>query len=122
MVAIRYTHDPDIIMAENMLIQNDMDYPNILRDNVLYYISGFMVCSLLTKIQCANCRAELLLDAVSFTSTVILSNFLPDLQLSNRGGSDIPIQCSLENSIGYRNYIQKKSFGQNMGINNEKKS
>ena len=54
--------DPDTVMAEKMLNENDMDHPNILRDNVLYYVSGFIVQSLLTKLQCANCRAELLLD------------------------------------------------------------
>ena len=62
MLAIKLSYDPDIIMAQKMLIQNDLDHPNILRDNVLCYISGFIVYSMLTKIKCAHCTAELLLD------------------------------------------------------------
>ena len=49
-------------MAEKMLIENGMDHPNILRDNVLYCVSGFIVQPLLTELQCANCGAELLFD------------------------------------------------------------
>ena len=45
-----------------MLIENDLNSPNILRDNVLYYISGFIVSSLLSKLDCSSCRSELLLD------------------------------------------------------------
>ena len=54
--------DQDTLLAESMLIQNDMESPNILRDNVLYYMAGFIVNMLLTKLECINCRSELLLD------------------------------------------------------------
>ena len=47
-------------MAEKMLIQNDLDYPIILRDNVLYYKFD----SLYTLYwQRYNVQTELLLDA-----------------------------------------------------------
>ena len=59
---IRQNDDPDIIMAEQILIQNDLDYPNMLRDNILYYVSGFIVRSLLSQMHCDNCKSELLLD------------------------------------------------------------
>ena len=39
-----------------------MESPNILKDNILYYIAGFIVNQLLTKLECVNCRSELLLD------------------------------------------------------------
>ena len=54
--------DEDTLLAEGMLIQSDMESPNLLRDNVLYYIAGFIVNILLTKLECINCRSELLLD------------------------------------------------------------
>ena len=54
--------DEDTLLAEGMLIQSDMESPNLLRDNVLYYIAGFIVNVFLTKLECINCRSELLLD------------------------------------------------------------
>lgn len=36
--------------------------PNYLKDNVLYYIAGFIVKKILPNINCTNCRQELLLD------------------------------------------------------------
>ena len=54
--------DQDTLLLESMLIQNDMESPNILKDNVLYYMAGFIVNLLLTKLECTNCRSELLLD------------------------------------------------------------
>ena len=50
------------ISAERLLIEKDLNSPNILRDDVLYYVSGFTVSSLLSKAECASCRSELLLD------------------------------------------------------------
>ena len=55
-------HDDDnMIMAEQLLIQNDLDNPNLLRDNILYYVAGYIVKTLLVRIQCQNCKSEFLL-------------------------------------------------------------
>ena len=35
---------------------------NELTDNVLYYISGFIVKSLQQKLECGNCEADFLLN------------------------------------------------------------
>ena len=48
---------------EAMLIQLDHESPNELLDNVLYYIAGFVVRSLLKVLKCGDCRSALLLDA-----------------------------------------------------------
>ena len=48
------------IYVERLLIENDLNSPNKLRDNVFYYICGFIVSSLLSKLDCASCRSELL--------------------------------------------------------------
>ena len=47
---------------EAMLIQLDQERPNELLDNVLYYIAGFVVRSLLKSLKCRDCRSALLLD------------------------------------------------------------
>ena len=57
-----FTNDPHTLIAETILTQNDLDRPNGLWDNGLYYVSGFLVKSLLARVQCVTCRAELLLD------------------------------------------------------------
>ena len=45
-----------------MLIQLDHQLPNELQDNVLYYISGFVVRDLISKLKCKDCTGELFLD------------------------------------------------------------
>ena len=44
------------------MIQNDLDRPNVLWDNVLYYESRFLVKSVLAREECITCKDELLLD------------------------------------------------------------
>ena len=48
--------------SERMMIAMDHEFPDCLKDNVLYYISGFLVRSLLKQLECTICRSELLLD------------------------------------------------------------
>ena len=57
------TDDLDQSAYEAMLIQLDQESPNELLDNVLYYIAGFVVRSLLKGLKCDGCRSALLLDA-----------------------------------------------------------
>ena len=57
-----FKNDAHTVMAETILVQNDLDRPNVLCDNVLYYVSGIMVKSSLARVQCITCRGELLLD------------------------------------------------------------
>ena len=54
--------DAEIVNIERMMIQMDNEESDPLLDNELYYISGFIVRSLLPKQTCENCRSELLLD------------------------------------------------------------
>ena len=48
--------------SERMMIAMDHEFPDCLKDNVLYYIFGFLVRSLLKQLECMICRSELLLD------------------------------------------------------------
>ena len=47
---------------ERMLIQLDHESSSELQDNVLYYISGFVVRALISKLKCKEYIGELLLD------------------------------------------------------------
>ena len=48
--------------SERIMIAMDHELPDCLKDNVLYYISGFLVRSLLKQLECTTCSSELLLD------------------------------------------------------------
>ena len=66
--------------AERMLIHIDDQSPNCLQDNILYYIGGFIVRSLLHELECHKCKKELLLDpndpcAINMTSYPIFTKF-----------------------------------------------
>ena len=52
----------------------DSELQNELTDNVLYYIAGFLVKSCLQKLECGNCKAELLLNE-SHAQYVQIANY-----------------------------------------------
>ena len=52
-----------------MLIQLDEESPNDLLDNVLFYITGFLVRPLLQKLTCNTCKSALLLDLTDPNAT-----------------------------------------------------
>ena len=56
------TSGQNAILAEHMLLLNDINNPYPLKDNILYYIAGYIVQSLLAKVSCETCIGELLLD------------------------------------------------------------
>ena len=114
--------DPDNVMAEKMLIENDMDHPNILRDNVLYYVSGFIVQSLLTKLQCENCRAQCLLDPDDYHASHVSSYqmFVRFTAFKQQGGLICPSVVMLKIVKATKTIFRSRVAGQNMGINTEK--
>ena len=59
--------------AERMLIHIDDQSPNCLRDNILYYIGGFIVRKLLCELQCMKCKKELMLDPNDPTARNMIS-------------------------------------------------
>ena len=66
--------------------------PNDLLDNILYYISGFIVRSLLPKLQYSKCKEALLLDSTDPTA-VKMAGFLVYATLTQslqRGGLTFP--------------------------------
>ena len=56
------TSDQNALLAELMLLLNDINNPHPLKDNILYYIAGYIVQSLLAKVSCETSNGELLLD------------------------------------------------------------
>ena len=114
--------DPDTVMAEKMLIKNDMHHPNIPRDNVLYYVLGFIVQSLLTKLQCANCKAELLLDPDNSHASHVSSYpmFARFTVFKQQGGLIFPSVAVLKIVKTTKTMLRSRVVGQNMGINTEK--
>ena len=45
-----------------MFIQLHDEFPNVLRDNTLHYIAGYIIKKLLPDLQCVNCNVELLVN------------------------------------------------------------
>ena len=72
-------HD-EYTAAESILIHIDDQSPNCLQDNILYYIGGFIVHTLLQEPECGKCKKELLLDpdnptARNMTSYPVFAKF-----------------------------------------------
>ena len=55
--------DADIMEAEQMAIHLNEETPNILLDNVLCYIAGFIIKHLMKILPCTNCHEKMLLKA-----------------------------------------------------------
>ena len=47
---VAHEQDQNLLMAEKLLIENDLDSPSFLWDNILYYVAGFLVRSLLARL------------------------------------------------------------------------
>ena len=68
------------ITEERLLIHVDDECPNILKDNILYYIGGFIVRKLIPKINCKKYKNELFLNpgdptAVTMESYPVYAKF-----------------------------------------------
>ena len=87
-------NDRNVILAEQLLIQHDLDNPNLLRDNILYYVAGYIVKALLVRIHCHSCKSELLLDpndchALKLTVYPLYARFVAFKQ---KGGLYLPME------------------------------
>ena len=60
--SVHPVEDRNLLMAEQMLIENDLNCPDFLCDNILYHVVGFLVRSLIGNMQCNNCKSHLLID------------------------------------------------------------
>ena len=70
---------------QRLLIQHDVDNPNISRHNLLTYVLGNIVRYLLGKLECKNCISELLLDpsdchACKMSGYPMYSGFMVSIQ------------------------------------------
>ena len=71
------------LSLEEMLDQVNQVYTNPLQDNILYYISGYVVQSILKEESCEECKTELLDDYSPTDANTQYSKFQ---KLKNRGG------------------------------------
>ena len=116
-------HDDDnMIMAEQLLIQNDLDNPNLLRDNILYYVAGYIVKTLLVRIQCQSCKSELLLDpndchALRMPVYPLYARFVAFKQ---KGGLVFPSLDVIKIVKATEVVFWRRVIGQNVGISAEK--
>ena len=59
---IDYNDNEENYSCKRVLIKLDQESPNELQDNVLFYISGFVIRALISKLKCEEWVGELLLD------------------------------------------------------------
>ena len=56
-------HDSDDVKAmEKMMVSLDQEDPNDIRDNIMYYIGGYLVARMAAKISCSLCKLLLFLN------------------------------------------------------------
>ena len=85
-------YDAEIQNAETMMIYIDHQSPNDLKDSILYYMAGHIVQVILLKLQCLQCKKELLFDpddpnALKMPSYPRYTSFA---RLRQKGGLIIP--------------------------------
>ena len=113
--------DLETLQTERMMIAIDHEFPDSLQDNVLYYISGFIVRSLLKQLQCTVCRSELLLDvhdphALRRYSFPVSIQF----QFKQQGGLIFPSLAVLRIVKATEVLFKRRVMANEIGITNEK--
>ena len=59
---IIFDDSPDTINLESLLIHIDQEHSNVLRDNIFYYIAGYVIRHLPPQLDCKKCHHELLMN------------------------------------------------------------
>ena len=114
--------DLETLQTERMMIAIDHEFPDSLQDNVLYYISGFIVRSLLKQLQCTVCRSELLLyvhdpHALRRYSFPVQTKFT---QFKQQGGLIFPSLAVLRIVKATEVLFKRRVMTNEIGITNEK--
>ena len=108
------------ITEERLLIHIDDECPNVLKDDILYYIGGFIVCKLIPKIHCKKCKNELFLDpgdptAVTKESYPVYAKFTCWRQ---QGGLILPSPAVLRiikaTEVTFRRWVIDNELGINL--------
>ena len=121
-IAEAYDENEDITSCEAMLIQMDDESPNDLLDNILYYISGFLVRSLMKTLKCTKCRSELLLnqDDPHALNTVEYPIHAKFTLCKQKGGLLLPSPAVLKIVKATEVLFKKRVQWQKKGITSEK--
>ena len=114
-----FTNDPHALIAETILTQNDLDRPDVLRDNVLYYLSGFLVKSLLARVEYVTCRDELLLapkDCHAYKMYNIYPVYAKFTAFKQQGGLVFPSTSVLKIVKATELIVRRRVIEQGIGI------
>ena len=115
--------DDHLTNTESLMRYLDSELRNELTDNVLYYIAGFVVKSLLQKLECGNCKAELLLNE-SDARDVQIANYPVFAKLTffkQKKALTFPSVAVLKIVKATESIFRQRVIEEQKGINYEKK-
>ena len=115
--------DDHLINTESLMRYLDSELRNELTDNVLYYIAGFIVKSLLQKLECGNCKDELLLNE-SDAWDVQIANYPVFAELTffkQKQALTLPSVAVLRVVKATESIFRQRVIEEQKGINYEKK-
>ena len=114
--------EPETRYIEGMLIEIDQQSPNDLKDNILYYIVGFIFRSMLPKLECVKCKRELLLDPTDPTASnmVAYQVYAKFTHSQKRGGLILPYPAVLKIVKSTKVIFKRRVVNCSTGITREK--
>ena len=114
--------DENLLMAEKVLFQNDLDNPNLLRDNILYYVAGYLVKSLCARLHCRSCQWELLLDPTDChaSKTSVYPLYARFVAFKQKGGLIFPSLAVIKIVKATEVVFQRRVVDHGIGISSER--
>ena len=114
--------DDETLEMQQLLADMHESSPNELMDNILYYISGFIVRKLLPIVKCRKCRQELLLDpldpqAMKMKEFPVYTKFTRSLQ---KGGLILPSSAVMKVVKATEILFKRQVICSDLGITMEK--
>ena len=114
--------DGETVEMERMLIEVDRTDGNELKDNILYYIAGFIVRKLLPMVKCTNCWQQLILKSSDYSTMIgteypVYAKFT---QLVQKGGLMLPSVAVLRLVKAAEVIFKRRVVGNETGISTEK--
>ena len=116
--------DDHLTNTESLMRYLDSELQSELTDNMLYYIAGFIVKSLLQKLECGNCKAELLLNE-SDVRDVEIANYPVFAKLTffkQKKALTFPSVAALKIVKATESIFRQRVIEDQKGINSKKKT
>ena len=114
--------DENLLMAERVLFQNDLDNPNLLQDNILYYVAGYLVKSLCARLNCRSCQWELLLDPTDChaSKTSVYPLYARFVAFKQKGGLIFPSLAVIKIVKATEVVFRRRVVDHGIGISSER--